>query len=99
MNIEPNVGKVLVKLDEEAKERKSKGGILMPDSAIDDTAMRTGTVVAAGRATPLPGGGSASMTYCVQDRVILDPLGGVKMKIDGVPHVLVRDVDVMGKVN
>lgn len=92
--IQPNVGKVLVQLDEETG--KSAGGILIPASAVTD-GVKKGRVVAVGP-TRLVDGNPTALVLEVGDRVLLDQLGGTKLKVDGVEQILLRCEDILGRV-
>lgn len=93
-SIEPNVGKCLVKLDQESG--KSAGGILIPASA-EVSGVKQGTVMAVGP-TRLVEGNPTGLVLKVGDKVLLDPFGGTKIKINGDEQVLLRVEDVVGRV-
>lgn len=92
--IQPNVGKILVVLDQESG--KSSGGIIIPASA-DVSGVKQGRVVAVGP-TRLVDGLPTALVLEVGDRVLLDPLGATKLKVDGVEQLLLRCEDVVGRV-
>lgn len=97
--IEPNVGKVLVKLDAaESGEAKTAGGLYIPANAQRDETSKKGTVVAAGPAR-LVEGSLTSLQFKEGDRVLLDILGGIKLKIEGNDCVLLRAEDILGRLN
>lgn len=92
--IQPNVGKVLVQLEEETG--KTAGGLFIPASAQSDS-VKKARVVAVGP-TRLVEGVPTALVLEVGDRVLLDHLGGLKLKVDGVEQILVRCEDILGKL-
>lgn len=93
-SIEPNVGKVLVQLDQESGT--SAGGIIIPASA-EVSGVKQGKVVAVGPVR-LVNGEPTALALNVGDRVLLDPLGATKLKVNGVEQLLLRCEDVVGRV-
>lgn len=94
LSILPNVGKIIVEVEKE--DSKTSGGIFIPDSYKTDGVKR-GKVIAAG--TPkMVNGQCVSMSIEVGDRVLFDPLGGTKLKVDGLDVLLMRSEDVLGKI-
>jgi chaperonin GroES len=92
--IEPNVGKCLVQLDQESG--KTSGGIIIPQSA-EVSGVKQGVVTAVGP-TRLVEGNPTGLILAVGDRVLLDPFGGTKIKVNGVEQILLRVEDVVGRV-
>lgn len=91
---EPNVGKVLVEVN--ADTGRSSGGIYIPASAVSD-GVKTGKVVAVGPTRTVDGVPTA-LVFQVGDQVLIDPLGGMKLKVNGVEQILLRAEDVVGKL-
>lgn len=94
-SIEPNVGKILIEIEKE--DSKTAGGIIIPGS-VDMGGVKKGRVVAVGP-TRLVDGNPTALVLSVGDRVVLDPLGGVKIKVDGTELLLMRAEDVLGRIN
>jgi len=95
MSFEPNVGRVVVEVDN--AETKTSGGLYIPGS-VEQNGTRNGTVRAVGP-TRLVDGAPTALVLQVGDRVILDPLGATKLKIDGKDMVLLRAEDVVGRLS
>lgn len=93
--MEPNVGKVLVRLDGEAE--KTAGGLFIPATAIRGDTSKKGTVVAAGPVRQVEGAVTA-LQFKAGDRVLLDSMGGTPLKIEGTEHLLLRAEDVLGRL-
>ena len=93
-SIEPNVGKIIVQLDQETG--KSAGGIFIPASA-EVNGVKQGKVVAVGP-TRLVEGIPTALVLKVGDAVLLDPLGGLKLKVNGVDQILLRAEDIVGRI-
>lgn len=92
--IQPNLGKVIVQIEKD--DEKTGGGIWIPTS-VESSGIKKGVIMAAGEPR-LVNGAPTSLPLNVGDRVILDPLGGTKMKLDGVDVILMRAEDILGKV-
>lgn len=93
MKIKPLHDRVIVK--RLAEEEKTKGGIIIPDSAKEAPA--EGKVVAAG-----PGkredGKLIAMEVKAGDRVIFSKYAGTEVKIEGEEHLIMREEDILGIV-
>lgn len=83
MKIHPTTDRVLIKL--EKPESVTKGGIIIPATAQEDTL--TGVVVDFGPEVP-------AGTIAVGDKVLYDKFGGTPLTVDGEPHVIIRFPDV-----
>ena len=92
MNIRPLQDRVIVKRIEE--EEKTKGGIIIPDSAKEKpmegviTAVGTGKVKEDGTKTPLD--------VKAGDKVLFGKYAGTEIKIDGEEHLIMREDDILG---
>jgi len=84
--IQPVNNNVLIKLDE-AKEEKTPGGIVLPDSA--KTKSNEGEVVAIAA--------GASEEIAIGDRVIYKEYSGTEIKFDGQKYILVPAADIYAK--
>lgn len=94
MNFEPNVGRILVEVDN--ADTKTSGGIFIPGS-VEQNGVKNGTVRAVGP-TRLVDGAPTALLLKVGDRVVLDPLGAPKLKVEGRDMVLLRAEDVVGRL-
>ncbi len=92
MKIRPLQDRVIVKRVEE--EEKTKGGIIIPDSAKEKPV--EGLVMAVGKGKVLENGTKLEMTVKVGDRILFSKYGGNEIKIDGVEHLIMREDDILG---
>ena len=94
MNIRPLNDRILVKRLEE--EGKSKGGIIIPDSAKEKPA--EGKVIAVGNGRLNDKGERVKMELKAGDRILFSKYGGTEVKIDGNDYLIMREDDVLGVV-
>ncbi len=94
MKIRPLQDRILVKRLEE--EAKTKGGIIIPDSAKEKPA--EGIVVAVGKGRTLENGTKVTPDVKKGDRVLFSKYGGTEVKIEGVEHLIMREDDILGVV-
>jgi len=92
MKIRPLNDRILVKRLEE--EEKTKGGIIIPDSAKEKPA--EGEVVAVGPGKTNDKGDVVHMQLKVGDRVLFSKYGGTDVKLDGEDYLIMREDDVLG---
>ncbi len=92
MKIRPLQDRVIVKRVDE--EEKTKGGIIIPDSAKEKP--MEGEVVAVGNGKVLENGTKLEMTVKVGDRILFSKYAGNEVKIDGVEHLIMREDDILG---
>jgi chaperonin GroES len=92
MKIRPLQDRVIVKRVEE--EEKTKGGIIIPDSAKEKP--MEGEVVAVGKGKVLENGTKLDMSVKVGDRILFSKYAGNEVKIDGVEHLIMREDDILG---
>ena len=94
MKIRPLQDRVLVRRLEEAVE-KTKGGIIIPDTAKEKP--QQGKVVAVG-----PGrredGKVISPDVKAGDTILFGKYSGSEIKIDGEEHLIMREEDILGVV-
>lgn len=76
------------------KEEKTKGGIILPETAKEKP--QEGEVVAVGQGKLLESGQRVPIDVKVGDRVIYSKYGGNEVKIDDVEYVILREMDVWG---
>jgi chaperonin GroES len=74
-------------------EEKTKGGIVLPDTAKDKP--QEGEVVAVGPGRILDNGTKLTPEVKVGDRVIYSKYSGSEVKIDGEEHLVVREQDIL----
>ncbi len=91
MKIRPLNDRVVVKRHEE--ETKTKGGIIIPDSAKEKPL--EGTVVAIGSGKVLKNGKSMPLDVKVGDKVLFGKYSGTEVKLDGEEHTLLREDDIL----
>ena len=91
LNIRPLNDKIVVKRLE--AEGKTKGGILLPDTAKEKP--REGRVVALGNGKLLENGERAQFQVKQDDRVIFSSYAGTEIKIDGVEYLVMDESDVL----
>ncbi len=86
--------RLIVQLAE--RERKTAGGLFIPDTVADVSGNLEGVVVAAGRGHLDKKGRIRPMDVKVGDRVIFPQYSGAKIEIPGTDVVILRESDVMG---
>lgn len=77
-------------------EEKTKGGIVLPDTAKEKP--QEGEVVAVGPGRVLDNGQRVAPEVKVGDRVIYAKYGGTEVKLDGVEYLILRESDVLAIV-
>ncbi len=94
MNIRPLNDRVLVK--RLAEEQKTKGGIIIPDSAKEKPAEGEVVAVGAGRANDK--GDRIPMQVKAGDRVLFSKYGGTEVKLEGEEYLIMREDDILGVI-
>ena len=94
MNIRPLGDRVIVKRIEE--DSKSKGGIIIPDTAKEKP--MEGEVVAVGKGKMLENGKINPMEVKAKDRVLFGKYAGTEIKIQGEDRLILREEDILGIV-
>ncbi|HEV8341496.1 MAG TPA: co-chaperone GroES [Candidatus Binatia bacterium] len=92
MKIRPLQDRVILKRIEE--EEKTKGGIIIPDTAKEKP--QEGRVVAVGKGKVNEGGKITPLDVKVNDRVLFGKYSGTEINIDGEEHLIVREEDILG---
>jgi chaperonin GroES len=92
MKIRPLQDRILVKRVEE--ESKTKGGIIIPDSAKEKPA--EGVVVAAGNGKRGDDGKLIALDVKKGDRVLFAKYAGTDVKINDEEHLIMREDDILG---
>jgi chaperonin GroES len=92
MAIRPLHDRLIVKRLEE--EEKTKGGIIIPDSAKEKPA--EGKVIAVGNGRLNKDGKKIPLEVKKGDRILFAKYGGTEVKIDGEEHLIMKEEDVLG---
>ncbi|RMG59434.1 MAG: co-chaperone GroES [Deltaproteobacteria bacterium] len=91
MKVKPLHDRVLVKRIEE--EPKTKGGIIIPDTAKEKP--QEGEVIAVGDGRVLENGEKVPLSVKVGDRVLFSKYAGTEIKIEGEEHLILREDDIL----
>lgn len=94
MAIRPLHDRVIVKRVKE--EEKTKGGIIIPDTAKEKPI--EGKIVAVGNGKILDDGSVRKLEVKKGDRVLFGKYSGTEVKIDGEDHLILREDDILGVV-
>ena len=92
MKIRPLQDRVIVTRIEE--EEKTKGGIIIPDTAKEKP--QQGKVVAVGKGKVNEDGKVMPLDVKVGDRVLFGKYSGSEIKLDGEEHLILREDDILG---
>ncbi len=91
MKIRPLADRLVVKRTQE--EEKTKGGIIIPDTAKEKPL--EGVVVAVGSGKALKNGKNVPLDVKAGDKVLFGKYSGTEVKVDGEELVLLREEDVL----
>ncbi len=94
MTIRPLQDRVIIKRVKE--EEKSKGGIIIPDTAKEKPI--EGKVVAVGNGKILENGSVRKLDIKVGDTILFGKYSGTEVKIDGEEHLILREDDILGVI-
>ena len=94
MKIRPLHDRVIVQREEE--ERKSAGGIVIPDTAAEKPVR--GKVLAVGKGKILESGEVRPLDVKVGDKVLFGKYGGTEVKVDGEDVLVMREEDIMAVI-
>jgi chaperonin GroES len=94
MKIRPLQDRLLVKRI--AEEEKTKGGIIIPDTAKEKPV--EGEVVAVGSGKTDDKGKQHPLTVKAGDRVLFGKYSGQEITVDGVEHLILREDEVLGVI-
>ena len=92
MKIRPLQDRLVVK--RLAEEEKTKGGIIIPDSAKEKPI--EGEVIAVGNGKVLEDGKLRPLDVKKGDRVLFGKYAGTEIKIDGDEFLMMREEDILG---
>ena len=94
MKIRPLQDRIIVKRIDE--EEKTKGGIIIPDSAKEKP--QEGKVIAVGKGKIDDDGKVHPLDVKKGDRVLFSKYSGTEIQIEGNEHLIIREDDVLGVV-
>ena len=94
MKIRPLHDRVIVRRME--GEEKTKGGIIIPDTAKEKPV--EGKVIAVGSGKVLENGKKTPLQVKEGDRVLFGKYSGTEVKIDGEEHLIMREDDIIAIV-
>jgi len=94
MKIRPLGDRILVKRLE--SEERTKGGIIIPDTAKEKPV--EATVVAVGNGKVLKDGKLRKLDVKAGDRILFGKYSGSEVKIDGEEHLILREEEVLAVI-
>jgi chaperonin GroES len=94
MGIRPLQDRVIIKRVKE--EGKTKGGIIIPDTAKEKPV--EGKVIAVGNGKVLENGTVRKLDVKAGDTILFGKYTGTEVKIDGEDHLILREEDILGVV-
>lgn len=93
-NIRPLHDRIIVKRLKE--EEKTKGGIIIPDTAKEKPI--EGEIIAVGNGKVADDGKLRPLDVKVGDRVLFGKYSGTEVKIDGEERLILREDDILGVI-
>jgi len=94
MKIRPLQDRVIVRRIKE--EEKTKGGIIIPDTAKEKP--QEGKIIAAGKGKVGDDGKVTPLDVKAGDRILFSKYAGTEIKIEGEEHLIMREDDILGVV-
>jgi chaperonin GroES len=94
MKIRPLQDRVIVKRLEE--EEKTKGGIIIPDTAKEKP--QEGKVIAVGKGKVTEDGKLIPLDVKAGDRILFGKYSGTEVKMEGEEHLIMREEDILGVI-
>ena len=94
MKIRPLHDRIIVRRVEE--EEKTKGGIIIPDTAKEKP--MEGKVIAVGKGKILEDGKLQALDVKAGDRILFGKYSGTEVKIEGEEHLIMREDDILGVI-
>ncbi len=91
MKVQPLHDRILVKRIDE--EQKTKGGIIIPDTAKEKP--QEGKVIAAGKGRVLEDGKVQELAVKKGDKILFSKYAGTEIKLEGDDHIIIREDDVL----
>lgn len=93
MKIRPLQDRILVKRLEEG-EPKTKGGIIIPDTAKEKP--MEAKVIAVGGGKVLENGTKLPLDVKVGDKILFGKYAGTEVKIEGEEYLIIREEEILG---
>jgi chaperonin GroES len=84
-------------IDQEEREQKTKGGIIIPDTVKEKPLI--GKVIAAGSGRRLDNGSLQPLDVKDGDRVLFAPYAGTEVELDGHKYLIMREEDILGIID
>ena len=94
MNFKPLHDRVLVRRIE--SEEKTKGGLIIPDSAKEKPS--EGEVIAVGEGARKDSGELIAPSVKSGDRILFGKWSGTEVKIDGEDYLIMKESDILGVI-
>ena len=94
MKIRPLHNRIIVRRVEE--EERTKGGIIIPDTAKEKPIEGKG--IAVGKGKVQEDGQVRPLDVKAGDRILFSKYGGTEVKIDGEEHLIMREEDILGVI-
>jgi len=94
MNIKPLGDRVVVKVIEQ--EERTKGGIVLPDTAKEKP--QQGEVMAVGTGRTLDNGQKVPLEVKKGDRIIFSKYSGTEVKLEGEEYLILSERDILAIV-
>jgi chaperonin GroES len=94
MKIRPLQDRVIVKRI--AEEEKTKGGIIIPDTAKEKP--QEGKVIAVGKGKLNDDGKVVPLDVKVGDKILFGKYSGSEIKVNGEEHLIMREEDILGVI-
>jgi chaperonin GroES len=94
MRIRPLHDRILIERVEE--EQKTKGGIIIPDTAKEKPVQ--GKVIAVGKGKVTEKGQVTAPDVKEGNRILFSKYAGTEVKIDGKEHLIIREDDILGVI-
>jgi len=94
VKIRPLQDRVIVKRVEE--DEKSKGGIIIPDTAKEKP--QEGKVVAVGKGKLGDDGKVTPLDVKINDLILFGKYSGTEINFDGEEHLIMREEDILGVI-
>ena len=95
MNIRPLHDRIIVK--RLAQEEKTKGGIIIPDTAKEKP--YRGKVISTGKGRLGDDGKSLPLDVKVGDEILFGKYAGTEFKLEGDEYLMMREEDIYGVIN
>lgn len=95
MKLQPLGDRVVLKILD--KEEKTKGGIVLPDTAKEKP--QKGEIVAVGTGKVLDSGERVALDVKVGEKVVFSRYAGSEIKIDGEEYLIVSERDILAVIS